>query len=551
MHAPGLPAFIAPAFALGGYRGGRRVDCGAAPRSAPALVWKAGISPDARRRRRLVRLGRRRAHGARRRCTARSCIPDPMAGVVLAAGALALVAASIRERRRAGRSAKTPSARRRGPDGDRSVWVWRSACCPGCTRGWPLPAGILAVLLVLHMARDRVFSGDRWRHLVLFCCADRRLCCGLARILSDLFTARSIPRRRMATASRSRSDRSPAACSALMTDQEFGLRPERTRFTSCGWLVSGRCSDGAHVWASSCCCWSCPTRLPRARFRCGGRDRRRRLAFSCRLSSRSASPLRARGRIRADAAERASLTLLGASVMIATAVAFGGDGRLAYNASTGRARWLDWAGSLVDLPRGFPSFFRAAPAPLRPLERSSSELARPGVLLGRRARRRLDRVRGARQVASGDAADASAHGAGVPGRGLRARDDGDVARRGRRASHPDSRAARFAARPRIRVCVRSACSSSRCGCSGRPMFRRVSPSPRRHSTRRRPARCSISRRCRPGIIVFASPASRRRAATLSWASAGPACPRRAGRCRPRSPTSVLSAGSRVEPHRDG
>ena len=44
-----------------------------------------------------------------------------------------------------------------------------------------------------------------------------------------------------------------------------------------------------------------------------------------------------------------SLTLLGASVMIATAFAFGGDGRLAYNASTGRARWLDWAAPLVDL----------------------------------------------------------------------------------------------------------------------------------------------------------------------------------------------------------
>ena len=57
-----------------------------------------------------------------------------------------------------------------------------------------------------------------------------------------------------------------------------------------------------------------------------------------------------------------SLTLLAASVMIATMVAVGGDGRLAYNAATGRARWLDWVQPLVDLPRGFPSFFRAAAA---------------------------------------------------------------------------------------------------------------------------------------------------------------------------------------------
>jgi hypothetical protein len=77
-----------------------------------------------------------------------------------------------------------------------------------------------------------------------------------------------------------------------------------------------------------------------------------------------------------------SLTLLGASVMMATAVAFGGDGRLAYNASTGRARWLDWAAPLVDLPRGFPSFFRVpavvdASHPMIPVE-----LAGPALCWG-------------------------------------------------------------------------------------------------------------------------------------------------------------------------
>ena len=54
-----------------------------------------------------------------------------------------------------------------------------------------------------------------------------------------------------------------------------------------------------------------------------------------------------------------SFGLLGLSGLIAAFLAFGDDGALAYNNGSGRARWLDWSAPLVDLPRAFPSFFRA------------------------------------------------------------------------------------------------------------------------------------------------------------------------------------------------
>jgi len=66
---------------------------------------------------------------------------------------------------------------------------------------------------------------------------------------------------------------------------------------------------------------------------------------------------------RQDAFGRAlSAALLVVSILIAGAFGFGGPGTLAYNAALGRSAVLDWLAPLVNLPGGFPSYFRAVPA---------------------------------------------------------------------------------------------------------------------------------------------------------------------------------------------
>jgi len=54
-----------------------------------------------------------------------------------------------------------------------------------------------------------------------------------------------------------------------------------------------------------------------------------------------------------------SVALLTVSVLIACAFGFGASGTLAYNAAEGRSAFLDWVAPLVNLPAGFPSYFRA------------------------------------------------------------------------------------------------------------------------------------------------------------------------------------------------
>jgi hypothetical protein len=63
-----------------------------------------------------------------------------------------------------------------------------------------------------------------------------------------------------------------------------------------------------------------------------------------------------------DLGRSLSMALLLISVLIAGAFGFGATGMLAYNGGAGRSAWLDWAAPMVNLPGGFPSYFRAIPA---------------------------------------------------------------------------------------------------------------------------------------------------------------------------------------------
>ncbi len=76
-----------------------------------------------------------------------------------------------------------------------------------------------------------------------------------------------------------------------------------------------------------------------------------------------------------------SLALLTVSVLIACAFGVGASGTLAYNAGEGRSAFLDWVAPMVNVPAGFPSYFRAIPVEGPAHGSVSREFMVPGAIL--------------------------------------------------------------------------------------------------------------------------------------------------------------------------
>jgi len=359
VHAPGLPAFVAPAFALGGYAA---VVTWIAAFAAlgTAFVWKAGylLTRDA---------GAAWFGWAVVALTVPVVLhgtlvyPDPMAGVVLAGGVLALVAAGEHDRCRAIACDGTD-----GDDRTNAPWPRWGSCALGASIAllpWlhtrlALPAGVLFALLALRVGKGRSFARDRWHHLMLF---GAPAALGVIAWLSFFLITYGTFNPAAPYGDRVPLDagRIASGMLAMIVDQEFGLLPHAPvhllwpvglwslfRLRSRLGVELALLVTPYVIASSSFPMWWGGSSAP-ARFLVP-------VVFPFGIAVASAWA-RQRGRGRAI-----SLTLLAASVMITTIVAVGGDGRLAYNAATGRARWLDWVQPLVDLPRGFPSFFRAA-----------------------------------------------------------------------------------------------------------------------------------------------------------------------------------------------
>jgi hypothetical protein len=351
VHAPGLPAFVAPAFALGGYRG-VVFWIAACAAFGTFLVWRAGYL--------LTRDPGAAWFGwAATALTTPIALhgtlvyPDPIAGVILAAGALALVAAN-----------------RPRPDSasiaDRSAESWppaRSALL-GLTIGslpWlhtrlVVAAAVLAALIGLHLGLGLPSSRSRRRHMIAF----------LAPLLLLMGAWLAFFRVAYGTFNPAApyGDQSPLeprgilnGLLGLLFDQEFGLVANAPvhllSLIGLGTIVRGSRRLGVELLAvvvpyaivsSAFPMWWAGSSSP-ARF----------LVPVVFLLGVGAAALWAKQSSRSRAL---SATWLGASVLMAASLSFGGDGRLAYNASTGRARWLDWIEPLVDLPSGLPSFFR-------------------------------------------------------------------------------------------------------------------------------------------------------------------------------------------------
>lgn len=336
-HAPGLPALIAPAFAIAGYWG-TVVWVAVLTAFGSMLVWRAGfvLTRDA---------GAAWFAWSAVALTVPALLygtliyPDPIGGVMLAGGALALVVV-------------------RGRWSGTSFW----AAVPVAVLPWlhtrlVLPAMLLGFVLLLRLGAALYRRAATWRDAAAFA-APIALSLGgwfaFFRIIYGTFNP-SAPHWDHVPLELANV---PIGLLSLVMDQEFGLLPNAPVHVL--WI--------AGVWslfrydrrlAVELLLIVVPYVIAVSGFRdwyAGSAPPSRYLVpvvfpFGLALAALWA---------RQDGAGRSlSFGLLGLSGLIAGVVAFGDDGGLAYNHGNGRARWLDWSAPLVDLPRALPSFFRA------------------------------------------------------------------------------------------------------------------------------------------------------------------------------------------------
>jgi hypothetical protein len=341
VHSPGLPALVAPAFALGGYWPAV-IWIALLSAAGTALVWKSAYLL-------TEHAGAAWFGWAAVTLTAPCALlgsliyPDPVSGCILAGGVLALVLAN-----------------------QQCAWPVAGSLALGTAIGvlpWlhtrlTVPAGTLGALVLLHLAFDRAFHTNRWRHLAAFVAPCAIVVAGWFGFFWTIHHTLS-PVAAYGNVVPLELRRIGPGLLGLLADQEFGLlanAPIHLVSFAGIWFVFRRHArlglellllvlpysiavSAYDLWWGG---FSPPGRFLVPLVFVGG------VGAACVWDATAA-----RGRA-------VSATLLGVSILTAAVLSFGGGGALAYNTSTGRARWLDWVSPLVDLPRAFPSFFRGA-----------------------------------------------------------------------------------------------------------------------------------------------------------------------------------------------
>jgi len=377
LHAPGLPALVAPAFGVGGYWA---VVAWVAALVAlgSALVWKAAyiFTRDS---------GAAWFGWASVALTAPVVLhgplvyPDGVAGTLIAGGVAALACASDRSRATSAIERQT---------GDRVLpWPLAGLAGAGIAVGvlpWlhvrlALPAAFLGLAMLLRLARPFPPRAGWWRDVATFA-APIVICVGSWIAFYRLHYGSFNPAASFGTGTLDLS-RVPVGLLGLMADQEFGLLPNAPvhllwvgglwsifkrdrRFAVELLLIAGPYAIASSAYQSW---WGGAS--PPARFLVP-------IVFPLGVAL---AALWARQDHRGRSV---STVLLGVSVLIAAALAFGGDGVLAYNGATGRARVLDWFSPLVDLPRAFPSFFRSTRSGIAGGSSIAVELVMPAIVWG-------------------------------------------------------------------------------------------------------------------------------------------------------------------------
>jgi hypothetical protein len=344
LHGPGLPVLIAPALALGGYRA--VVLWIAIIGSVGTLfVWKAAYALTSDVTAAWVAWA---AAALTTPAVLESTLiyPDAVAGTVLSAGVLAMLTAS---------SLSIPSAMALGLGIGVLPWLH--------TRFTPL-AGILAVAVAFRLMGSSGGSRRRWRPLLAVVSPIVVSVTGWLLFFYFVYGTFN-PLAPFEGGPPLQPERVISGVLGLLADQEFGLIPNAPVHLL--WIGGALALSRHHKrLLIELACIAIPYVLAVAAFPgwFGGSTPARYFAPLVFPLAVTVAPLWSR---QDDFGRALSVALLTVSVLIACAFGFGGSGTLAYNAAEGRSAFLDWVAPLVNLPAGFPSYFRAIPpeGPLR------------------------------------------------------------------------------------------------------------------------------------------------------------------------------------------
>jgi hypothetical protein len=337
-HGPGLPVLIAPAFAIGGYRA-VVLWIAAIGALGTLFVWKAAhaLTSD---------VTAAWVAWAAAALTAPAVLestliyPDSVAGTVLSAGVLAMLTAS---------SLSIHGAAALGVGIGLLPWLhtrfapvagilavvvaFRLIGTPGGWRRW-LPTLLgLGIPIIVSVTAWFLFFASVYGTFNPLAAYDGGPPLQLESVVSGLF--------------------------GLVADQEFGLIPNAPVHLL--W-IGGTLALWRHHkrLLVELACVAVPYVLAVAAFPgwFGGSTPARYLAPLVLPLAVMVAPLWSR---QDDFGRSMSIALLMVSVLIACAFGFGASGTLAYNAGEGRSALLDWIAPTVNLPGGFPSYFRAMP----------------------------------------------------------------------------------------------------------------------------------------------------------------------------------------------
>jgi len=336
IHAPGLAALVAPAFAAAGYPG-VVVFLALVAALGSLLVWLTGY-----------RLTNSRAAAwfgwAAVTLTvpfffhAFAVYPDATGAVLVMTGVFALV--ELEEGR-----------------GSQVRWTLHGlalAVLPWLHTRYALAAGALGACLVL-----RLLGARAWHSLAAFLAIPVLSAAAWFSFFYVVY-GRWSPSAPYGTYTQSQLSNIPRALPALLLDQQFGVLPNapvyafgllglgvlfrvrRRLAAELTLLLFGYLSavSAYHMWWGG---WSAPAR------------------FAVPVLLALGVPAAVFWKEKPRAARAAAVVALGISLLVTASLTLARDGRLTFNTRDGFSLWLEWVSPLVDLPHALPSFLRDGP----------------------------------------------------------------------------------------------------------------------------------------------------------------------------------------------
>lgn len=339
LHGPGLPVLIAPALAIGGYRG-VVLWIAAIGALGTLFVWKAAHALTSDVTAAWVAWAAA-ALSAPAVLESTLIYPDAVAGTVLSAGVLAmLTASSLSVQRTAALGVGIGllpwlHTRFAPVAGILAVAVaFRLIGIPGGWRRWSLTLLGLIVPIILSVTAWFLFFANLYGTFDPMAAYEGQAPLQPERVASGLL--------------------------GLLADQEFGLIPNAPVHLL--W-IGGTLALSRHQrrLLVELACLAAPYVLAVAAFPAwfGGSTPARYLAPLVFPLAPMVASLWCR---QDDLGRSMSVALLIISALIAGAFGFGASGMLPYNSGQGRSALLDWVAPTVNLPGAFPSYFRAVPA---------------------------------------------------------------------------------------------------------------------------------------------------------------------------------------------